>query len=183
MIRRPPRSTLFPYTTLFRSLLAVAQVAADREVREEPRVLEYVPDAPALHRHGDAGAAVGEDLVIQTHLAGVGCEEPGDDVDERALAAARAPEQRDDAGCGRGEGRLQAEPGAPPEHRHVQHVSGRAGGARAAPAARRPGARAGRAPTTASPAAAPAHPRWVTASRGRARAGACGSRRECWRRR
>src|SRR5690349_23668638 len=25
MIRRPPRSTLFPYTTLFRSLLAAAQ--------------------------------------------------------------------------------------------------------------------------------------------------------------
>src|SRR5258708_14700689 len=31
MIRRPPRSTLFPYTTLFRSLLALtAFVAGDR---------------------------------------------------------------------------------------------------------------------------------------------------------
>src|SRR5712675_1554786 len=29
MIRRPPRSTLFPYTTLFRSL----QLSGDREVR------------------------------------------------------------------------------------------------------------------------------------------------------
>src|SRR2546423_4306315 len=28
MIRRPPRSTLFPYTTLFRSLLAVAVLPA-----------------------------------------------------------------------------------------------------------------------------------------------------------
>src|SRR2546430_8488968 len=28
MIRRPPRSTLFPYTTLFRSLLAVLVVGA-----------------------------------------------------------------------------------------------------------------------------------------------------------
>src|SRR2546430_13362439 len=28
MIRRPPRSTLFPYTTLFRSLLALLLVAA-----------------------------------------------------------------------------------------------------------------------------------------------------------
>src|SRR2546429_10008510 len=28
MIRRPPRSTLFPYTTLFRSLLAVRAVIA-----------------------------------------------------------------------------------------------------------------------------------------------------------
>src|SRR2546427_7248591 len=31
MIRRPPRSTLFPYTTLFRSIgQALAKVAADR---------------------------------------------------------------------------------------------------------------------------------------------------------
>src|SRR2546427_5870186 len=29
MIRRPPRSTLFPYTTLFRSLRAVGQVGRD----------------------------------------------------------------------------------------------------------------------------------------------------------
>src|SRR3712207_7947256 len=30
MIRRPPRSTLFPYTTLFRSLLDAAQDGTDR---------------------------------------------------------------------------------------------------------------------------------------------------------
>src|SRR5690554_7172457 len=30
MIRRPPRSTLFPYTTLFRSLVEVALVADER---------------------------------------------------------------------------------------------------------------------------------------------------------
>src|SRR5215216_7358707 len=29
MIRRPPRSTLFPYTTLFRSLLWIAEHSAD----------------------------------------------------------------------------------------------------------------------------------------------------------
>src|SRR2546426_4549184 len=29
MIRRPPRSTLFPYTTLFRSLAAVGRYGAD----------------------------------------------------------------------------------------------------------------------------------------------------------
>src|SRR3712207_8756016 len=41
MIRRPPRSTLFPYTTLFRSVLTLADVielarcrsTADRQVR------------------------------------------------------------------------------------------------------------------------------------------------------
>src|SRR3989475_13181150 len=39
MIRRPPRSTLFPYTTLFRSLLtpagALASVRLDREARRD----------------------------------------------------------------------------------------------------------------------------------------------------
>src|SRR5688572_31690520 len=38
MIRRPPRSTLFPYTTLFRSKLVghdAADEAADRRVRRE----------------------------------------------------------------------------------------------------------------------------------------------------
>src|SRR3712207_8790322 len=33
MIRRPPRSTLFPYTTLFRSLPAVGQRVADHHQR------------------------------------------------------------------------------------------------------------------------------------------------------
>src|SRR3712207_7135546 len=37
MIRRPPRSTLFPYTTLFRSILArpAAGIARDDETRRE----------------------------------------------------------------------------------------------------------------------------------------------------
>src|SRR2546426_9327397 len=47
MIRRPPRSTLFPYTTLFRSQLELVQIktrelnANENKVRElEKRVLE-----------------------------------------------------------------------------------------------------------------------------------------------
>src|SRR2546427_1582127 len=46
MIRRPPRSTLFPYTTLFRSLLmrGLQRVArllehVERELRRQPPVL------------------------------------------------------------------------------------------------------------------------------------------------
>src|SRR2546430_16682886 len=39
MIRRPPRSTLFPYTTLFRSVNALQEVRA--------RVDQIVPDLPA----------------------------------------------------------------------------------------------------------------------------------------
>src|SRR3712207_8373072 len=40
MIRRPPRSTLFPYTTLFRS--ALAQLV--RELDDEDPVLRHEPD-------------------------------------------------------------------------------------------------------------------------------------------
>src|SRR5258708_12161277 len=36
MIRRPPRSTLFPYTTLFRSLRQVERGLADDLARPEP---------------------------------------------------------------------------------------------------------------------------------------------------
>src|SRR3712207_7205760 len=40
MIRRPPRSTLFPYTTLFRSLTDVLGIPWD-EVHEEAERLEH----------------------------------------------------------------------------------------------------------------------------------------------
>src|SRR2546422_2267798 len=54
MIRRPPRSTLFPYTTLFRSL--DARRGTWREESEQPRPverrLEGEPDGhgPSVHR-------------------------------------------------------------------------------------------------------------------------------------
>src|SRR3712207_8395765 len=59
MIRRPPRSTLFPYTTLFRSArgrrrdLAVAQVA-DRAFAQRQHAAVADPHA-AAGRHQDAG--------------------------------------------------------------------------------------------------------------------------------
>ncbi len=43
MIRRPPRSTLFPYTTLFRSLSArPAHVIAEIQVPEKRRSREWL---------------------------------------------------------------------------------------------------------------------------------------------
>src|SRR2546425_11130694 len=48
MIRRPPRSTLFPYTTLFRSLLSCElddQAAAPRDLLHGPRRAELVDAA------------------------------------------------------------------------------------------------------------------------------------------
>src|SRR5256885_11402881 len=47
MIRRPPRSTLFPYTTLFRSVEAFAQqVDADQHV--EGALAQFAQDLHAL---------------------------------------------------------------------------------------------------------------------------------------
>src|SRR3989442_12020994 len=49
MIRRPPRSTLFPYTTLFRSIVAPYHVTQGRALAErEPFRLYQVPYAPFL---------------------------------------------------------------------------------------------------------------------------------------
>src|SRR2546430_13625162 len=46
MIRRPPRSTLFPYTTLFRSVPMVRRVA----VGEEARMFPFAGEEDALPR-------------------------------------------------------------------------------------------------------------------------------------
>src|SRR2546430_14434906 len=57
MIRRPPRSTLFPYTTLFRSeRLASRVLYTDASLRAGPQVLERnVLGQPGLWAHGISG--------------------------------------------------------------------------------------------------------------------------------
>src|SRR3712207_8560678 len=64
MIRRPPRSTLFPYTTLFRSLSALPARGADRVGlllpgaalgRPEPRAARAAGAQGALPARGDPG--------------------------------------------------------------------------------------------------------------------------------
>src|SRR2546422_11767361 len=55
MIRRPPRSTLFPYTTLFRSLHA-----SGGEIRLCPAVVAHTDDDCAV-RHGRDVRAHGRD--------------------------------------------------------------------------------------------------------------------------
>src|SRR3712207_7620597 len=78
MIRRPPRSTLFPYTTLFRSQRAevVERVHArlERDPREVPvgvevaagRAAEAVEEA--AHRVGRVGPQVGDEDRKSTRL-------------------------------------------------------------------------------------------------------------------
>src|SRR3712207_8482816 len=56
MIRRPPRSTLFPYTTLFRSILAASRGHAARlAVAGRPAAAGAVAAHPV---HAEAAAAV-----------------------------------------------------------------------------------------------------------------------------
>src|SRR5256885_12759115 len=59
MIRRPPRSTLFPYTTLFRSLLVGARAVGAPQRLAGFRIERHQPAA-----HAELGAAVADE-----HLA------------------------------------------------------------------------------------------------------------------
>src|SRR3712207_8697071 len=63
MIRRPPRSTLFPYTTLFRSRSETSNILYPEEVVEPvlpgPAAWLLAPDIGARRDHGvPAGASV-----------------------------------------------------------------------------------------------------------------------------
>src|SRR3712207_8968783 len=70
MIRRPPRSTLFPYTTLFRSVNDIVCVGA-----EPIALVDYI----AVEQADPATlAAIGEGLKRGAELAGV--EIPGGEV-------------------------------------------------------------------------------------------------------
>src|SRR2546421_8366004 len=52
MIRRPPRSTLFPYTTLFRSLEAARHhVEIDAAPVQESQRGDHLGDAVGMHVH------------------------------------------------------------------------------------------------------------------------------------
>src|SRR2546430_15663458 len=61
MIRRPPRSTLFPYTTLFRSL-ATRRPALDRQSLEHA--------APRVHRGAQPGGAGADNDYVVSELSG-----------------------------------------------------------------------------------------------------------------
>src|SRR5260370_37362473 len=67
MIRRPPRSTLFPYTTLFRS--DVVKDAADGRVRAAFVTAGYPPDLPAFDAAAIAALAKIETLIVQDLFA------------------------------------------------------------------------------------------------------------------
>src|SRR2546426_11115779 len=63
MIRRPPRSTLFPYTTLFRS----RDLQLNEYLRESARLAELVQERVAVvHPGGDRGVQQAGFMVLTT---------------------------------------------------------------------------------------------------------------------
>src|SRR2546429_9948968 len=93
MIRRPPRSTLFPYTTLFRSPEARA-AAADRAgsllaadgLHRRADLLHLAGQGGGVHRRRDDLA---EAVVVEEGAHGHAVR-PGPVLDARRLAAQRA---------------------------------------------------------------------------------------------
>src|SRR3712207_7493047 len=55
MIRRPPRSTLFPYTTLFRSLVDRPAAAEQRHLQVVQEGVVRRPQPGLADRHGERG--------------------------------------------------------------------------------------------------------------------------------
>ena len=83
MIRRPPRSTLFPYTTLFRSFQIFLRVTIQNQIRIAKRVIvdEIIQLRPLRHSHVqcilDPGAVNGNFSPIpeqKLHASGVHVE-------------------------------------------------------------------------------------------------------------
>src|SRR3712207_7883710 len=81
MIRRPPRSTLFPYTTLFRSLSPARDVGGVHDekgysaevvtvkVREQDGVDEQWVHPETLHRDERGGTTVDEQVRSEEHTS------------------------------------------------------------------------------------------------------------------
>src|SRR2546422_6413799 len=94
MIRRPPRSTLFPYTTLFRSVLARAP-GVDGALARRPRP----PGRPAARLHRDRKST----RLNSSHgyiSYAVFCLKKKNTDDQLALAAAHRDHVVDDTQAG-----------------------------------------------------------------------------------
>src|SRR3712207_9057864 len=101
MIRRPPRSTLFPYTTLFRSRVPLAELVAEAEhpllgprlVLVAAGAAEQGGEAVLLDRveqHRRLGAVAGAVGLLLDQALGAGLGHRGDDPVDAELADAAA---------------------------------------------------------------------------------------------
>src|SRR2546426_4718976 len=93
MIRRPPRSTLFPYTTLFRSIRAlsaglvgglVAAASGRRDLDDDVAAHDRLASQPRME--GQSLGGVQPVLFVLLHLGEVLRRRPDDHVSRRAGA-------------------------------------------------------------------------------------------------
>src|SRR5258705_9528775 len=98
MIRRPPRSTLFPYTTLFRSLPGTGTRAPFYLVRGQGRTLRFVtvlessdaePRVRAVRARGESVEVETAEGVERHWFTGAAWEIEGADGARRSLRGAR----------------------------------------------------------------------------------------------
>src|SRR3712207_8499154 len=86
MIRRPPRSTLFPYTTLFRSL---DHLARGEPATESGVVVTRGSVGVETRRHPDLGPAVTRTQLVAAHGAHVRSEEHTSELQSRQYLVCR----------------------------------------------------------------------------------------------
>src|SRR5256885_15960350 len=72
MIRRPPRSTLFPYTTLFRSVPGCGLPASEAEERSPSRVSSEVGEPMAGEPVASTGESVAVGLLVMSSVREAG---------------------------------------------------------------------------------------------------------------
>src|SRR3712207_7910031 len=92
MIRRPPRSTLFPYTTLFRS--AARSSGSSAAIRERPRgAARCCSVHPQMARDAVAGADLGQfrhlDLAARLGIGASRSEEHTSELQSRQYLVCR----------------------------------------------------------------------------------------------
>src|ERR1700722_17745751 len=75
------------------ALFAVLEICRDAQVRKQSSILKHVTDPAALGRYAQMPFGIEQHDVIERNPSFVCIEQSGNDVDEGALAAARAAEQ------------------------------------------------------------------------------------------
>src|SRR2546429_6222805 len=124
MIRRPPRSTLFPYTTLFRS-----DVAHERKAEDAHRLLpvderDHAAPAPLLELDEEPQPSHLQELLLQDRLERCDHEEDPQDVAEAHRHRSAAPARN----AGRGASRTRPPAGPTRARRGRRRGRGGSGG-------------------------------------------------------
>src|SRR5256885_16866175 len=93
MIRRPPRSTLFPYTTLFRSFLLCRELGVDA----------FAPAAiTSFGRAANLGMCAEKDHMVQHEISRILAPYAGDALFEANRLSNERSQQSKEINCGAG---------------------------------------------------------------------------------